>query len=161
MTLLIVVVLALGLFGLAFATKRRYGALGLGLTAGLVLSQELTKDLAHILRVADFPVEPLSFQSAAIIVLILAPALILLLSGPKYTNQRSVVIGSVVFALYGTMLLLEPLTTSMPIADSSVGDMINQLARYHTFIICVGVIAAIVDMMQSHVKTPSLKKGKH
>ncbi|HAC55869.1 TPA: hypothetical protein DCF80_00060 [Candidatus Saccharibacteria bacterium] len=161
MTLLILVVVALGLFALAFVTKRRYGVLGLGLTAGLVLSQELSKELAVILTASDFPVEPLTFQSAATIVLILAPALALLFAGPKYSDQRFAVAGSAMFAVYATLLLLAPLTTSLPITDPSIQPTINQVAQYSSIIISVGVIVAVLDLMHSHGKMPLSKKSKH
>ena len=81
MTLVVLIALMAALFGLAFLTKRRYGALGLGLAGGLVLSQEVSKDFAAFLQSLDVPVEPLPFTTAASLFLILTPALILMFSG--------------------------------------------------------------------------------
>jgi len=161
MTLLILVVLALSLFTLAFLTKRRYGVLGLGLTAGLVLSQELSKELAGVMTASDFPVEPLTFQSAASMILILAPALALLFAGPKYQDHKLAIAGSVMFAVYGTLLLFGPLTMSLPITDPSVQPTIDWIAKNSSIIISIGVIAAVADLMHSHAKIPLSKKGKH
>lgn len=161
MTLVILLVIALGLFGLAFLTKRRYGVLGLGLTAGLVLSQQMSKEVAGFLQYVDFPVEPLAFTTAASVALILGPAFALLIAGPKYKDQHLAIIGSVAFAIYGTMLLLAPLTTNLPLTDSSIQPALSQIALNSPLIITAGVIAAVVDTMYSHGKSALSKKGKH
>ena len=110
---------------------------------------------------SDFPVEPLTFQSAASIVLVLAPAVALLFAGPKYQDHKFAIAGSVMFAVYGTLLLFAPLTASLPITDPSVQATVNQIANNSSLIISVGVIAAVADLMHSHVKMPLSKKSKH
>jgi len=162
MTLIILLVLAAGLFGLSFITKRRYGVLGLGLAGGLVLSQEVSKEVAAFLQYVDFPVEPLPFTAAASIVLILAPALVMLFSGPKYADQRYAIVGSVLFALFGTVLLLAPLVSSLPFTDrATIQPLLSQVALNSPLIISVGVIAAVVDMLHAHGKSSFGKKSKH
>lgn len=162
MTLVVLLVIGLILFGLAFLTKRRYGVLGLGLTAGLVLSQEVSKEFAELLQYADVPVDPLPFVAAANMILILLPALVLLISGPRYTDRRYAIIGSVLFAVYGVVLLLPALVPNLPLADrTAIQPLISMLAANTSTIIAIGVTAAVVDVMHSHGKSLSGKKGKH
>jgi hypothetical protein len=162
MTLMILLGIGLVLFSLSFVTNRRYGVLGLGLTAGLVLSQEVSKELADFLKYLDFPVEPLPFMTAAGMFLILAPALIMLFSGPKYTDKRYAIIGSVLFAIYGIVLLIAPLVSSMPSADrAAIQPLLTMLAMNTSLIITVGVVTAVLDVMHSQGKAPLGKKGKH
>ena len=154
--------LAVALFCLAFLTKRRYGVLGLGLAGGLVLSQEISKDFAALLQSLDVPVEPLPFTAAASVVLILAPALIMLFSGPKYTDKRYAIAGSLLFAVFGTVLLLAPLVTSLPFSDrATIQPLISTIALNSPLIISAGVIAAVFDMMHAQGKSPLGKKSKH
>ncbi len=162
MTLMVLIALMAALFGLAFLTKRRYGVLGLGLAGGLVLSQQISKDFGNFLQALDVPVEPLPFVTAASLFLILAPSLILMFSGPKYTDQRYVIAGSLLFAVFGTVLMLAPLVTSLPFADrAAIQPLISQIALNSPVIISAGVIIAVFDMMHAHGKSPLGKKSKH
>lgn len=161
MTLLILFVIAVALFTLAYMTKRRFGVLGLALAAGLVLSNQLATEFATFLRLGDFPVEPLSHKSAAIVFLILAPALVLLFSGPKYTDKRAAIAGSVTFAVFGTVLLLAPLTMSLPLTDVSMMPLMSQIAQNSPTIIATALIVAVVDTMLAHSKKPLDKKARH
>lgn len=162
MTLIILLILAVALFGIAFLTKRRYGVLGLGLAGGLVLSQEISRDFAAFLQSLDVPVEPLPFTAAASLVLILAPALVMLFSGPKYTDQRYAIVGSILFAVFGTVLLLPPLVPSLPFDDRAVVQpLLSTVALNSPLITSVAVIFAVVDMMHAHGKTSLGKKSKH
>lgn len=161
MTLVLLLVLAVSLFALAFFTRRRFGVLGLGLAAGLVLSNQLTKEVATFLQLGDFPVEPLSHQSAAIVLLVLAPVIAMLVSGPKYLDKRAAVIGSAIFAVFGTVLLLAPLSMSLPLASSPMQPVFSTIASNSPMIIAAGIIAAVVDMMHDQGKKPFAKKGKH
>jgi hypothetical protein len=161
MTLVILLVLAVSLFALAFFTRRRFGGLGLGLTAGLVLSEQLNKDVAQIMRVGDFPVEPLTYRSAAIIFLILAPALVMLFAGPKYNDKRAAVFGGIAFAIFGTILLLAPLSTSLPLNDPAIRPTLSAIALHSPTIIAAGIIAAVFDTMHAHGKNVLGKKARH
>jgi hypothetical protein len=161
MTLVILLVLVLSLFAIAFVTKRRFGVLGLGLTAGLVLSQVLTKDTAGFLRYFDFPIGSLTYEAAGSALLILAPALVLLVSGPKYSDRRLAIAGSALFAVFGVVLLLTPLAPILITADPSVQPMMSAIALNNPTIISAGVIAAVVDMMHAQGKTSFGKKAKH
>ena len=161
MTLVILLVLVLSLFAVAFVTKRRFGVLGLGLTAGLVLSQVLTKEMAGFLRYFDFPIGSLTHEAAGSALLILLPALVLLVSGPKYSDNRFAIAGSAAFAVFGAALLLMPLGPVLVTFDHSIQPMLSMIALNSPSITSAGVIAAVADMMHAQSGKPFGKKGKH
>lgn len=161
MTLVILLVIALSLFALAFFTRRRFGLLGLGLAAGLVLSEQVAAQVAEFLKLWDFPVAPLSHKSAAIVLLILAPVVILLLAGPKYADKRAAAISGAAFGIVGTVLLLAPLSMSLPLSDAAIQPMLSQIALNTPMIVAAGIIAAVLDLMHAHGKKPLAKKAKH
>jgi hypothetical protein len=69
MTVLVSLVIALALFAVAYISRRRFGLLGLALTAGALLAEYMTRDLSRLITQYDIPVEPLGAVSAATIVL--------------------------------------------------------------------------------------------
>lgn len=161
MTLVILLIVTAVLFGLAFITKRRFGVLGLGLIAGLVLSQQVTKQVASFLQYIDFPVQPLNHLSAASILLILAPALLMLFAGPRYAENRSTIIGSAAFATLGVVLLIVPLVTGMPLTDRSIQPFLSQVVANSSTIITASIVVAVFDLMNAHGKRAFGKKDKH
>lgn len=160
MTLVLIFVIALGLFALAFFSKRRFGTLGLALAAGALLSAQLTRDVSLFIERNEVPVEPLSSSAAASVALILIPSLVLLLSGPTYKTKKTAAIGALAFALMATMLILGPLTTALPALEPLVWDALQFIARYQSLLIAGGVIGAVVDTWLTH-NTKTSKKGKH
>ncbi len=161
MTLVIIIALALCLFALAYVTKRRFGVLGLGLAAGLVLSQELTRFVATFLRYGDFPTEPLKDTTAATVILVLAPALVMLFSGPKYYDKRSALVGAVLFALFATIILVGPLARDLPTVDTAVEPFMSFIARNTSWLIVTGIVISILDTLHMHTMRSLPKKGKH
>ncbi len=161
MSLPFLIVLALLLFGLAYITKRRFGVLGLGLVAGLVLSQQISKEAANVLKYLDFPVGTLTFPVAASALLILAPALLMLISGPKYSEKRLAIGGSILFAVFAVVLLLGPISISLVMSDRSLQPLLSSIAQNSPTLISIGVVLAVVDTMYAHGKKPVDKKSKH
>ena len=161
MSVIVIFLVSVVLFLLAFVTKRHYGILGLGLTAGMVLSEQIATETAALLRYLDFPTDPLSPLNAARVFLILAPSLLLMLAGPKYTDKKHVIIGSVLYALFGTFLLLAPLVASFPATDTSTQQYLAQIAYNSSLITALAVAVAVFDLMKLHRKKPVDKKAKH
>ena len=161
MSLPFLIVLALLLFGIAYVTKRRFGVLGLGLVAGLVLSREISKETAEVLKYLDFPIGSLTFPIVASVLLILAPALLMLISGPKYTDKRLAIGGSVAFALFAVILLLGPISISLVMSDRSLQPLLSTMAQKSPMLISIGVVLAVVDTMYAQGIKPLGKKGKH
>lgn len=160
MTLVVILVIALSLFVLAFLSKRRFGTLGLALAAGALLSSQLTRDVSMLIEKNELPVEPLNSTSAASVALILLPSLVLLLSGPAYKTKKGALLGAAAFALMGTMLILGPLTTTLPLLDEGVDAVLNFIATYESLLIAVAVIGAVLDSWLTH-NLKSKHKAKH
>lgn len=150
MTLMIIVAIMVGLFGLAFATKRRFGVLGLALAAGVVLSQNASSYVANALQVYGVPVEPFSYGSAAMILLIILPAMVLLAGGPTYRDAKAALVGATGFALLGTFFILGPLTTALPEGSSTVRDIVVVLAKWQNMIVVAALVLALVDTFMVH-----------
>ena len=162
MTLLIIIAIAIALFGLAFMTKRRFGVLGLGLAAGVLLAQNASKFVAGFLSINSVPVEPLTYDSAAVVSLTLLPALLLLIGGPKYFAKRPAVIGAAAFSVLGTLLILGPLTTALPTDDDTIRQVLNFVADWQAVIIAAAIVTAVLDTVLLHTgKSASPKHGKH
>lgn len=160
MTVIVSLVIALALFGLAFLSRRRFGVLGLALTAGALLASQMTKDLSKLIAQHDIPVEPLSAISAASIFLTLLPALILLLSGPSYKKRKQAITGAVAFTIMAMLLILGPLTSSLP-PDQLMDPLVRWVAEYSSLLLAVAIGAAVTDVWMIHnLPTPDETKKK-
>lgn len=149
MTVIVIIVISLALFGLAFVSRRRFGVLGLALAAGALLANHMTGDLSKLIEKGDLPVQPLTTLSAASIFLILLPALVLLLSGPAYKKRRQTIIGSVMFSVMATLLLLGPLTISLP-PDKIIQPLLRWVAEYNSVLLAIMVGLAVADAWMTH-----------
>ncbi len=161
MTLIVIVVVALALFGLAFVTKRRFGVLGLALAAGVVLAQSATSYVSDFLQQQAIPVAPLTYDGTATILLILLPALVLLVGGPTYSSKKAAIIGALGFALLGTFFLLGPLTTTLPTTDTVVRDVLVVVAQSQDIIVIVALVLALLDTVMVHGGLLRHHKSKH
>lgn len=159
MTLIVTIVIAVALFGLAYVSKRRFGVLGLALTAGALLANQMTKDLSGWIDQYNIPVEPLSTVSAASVFLTLLPALVLLLSGPSYKKSKQAKIGATLFAVMAMLLILGPLTSSLP-PDQIMQPFYLWVAKYNSILLAVAIAAAVIDMWMTHVLPPPEDTGK-
>lgn len=160
MTVVIILIILVCLTLLAFSSKRRFGVLGLALCGGLVLSQQLAHDMSNVLETNSVPVQPLAYSSAASVLLILLPAFILLVSGPKYVGKRAQLIGSIGFGVFATIILLGPLTADLPTLDPTIKPVLDMIAANKAWILSTGVIVAVIDMFAAHsLKMPGRKSS--
>lgn len=150
MTLIVIAIIALVLFGLAFFTKRRFGVLGLALASGVVLAQNATKFLGDFFESQALPVAPLTYDSAATVVLIILPALVLLAGGPKYHTRQAAFVGALGFSLLGTFFLLGPLTTALPTTDMSIRNALIVVSQWQNVIVVVALLLALLDTFMVH-----------
>lgn len=145
MTTLILAGIAGLLFALAFVTKRRFGVLGLGLSAGALLSGTWSTQLASFLSSQHIRTGDFSSQIIAVCLLTLAPALLLLVGGPTYNKKMLALIGSAGFALLGSLLVLGPISPLIN-APSNVQNILNLAAKYQPGLVALGVALAVIDM---------------
>lgn len=148
------------LFAGAFISKRRFGLLGLALTAGATLSV-MWADTAGLVVASTglVPDGPIT-EAVTLSVLVLLPAILLLFHGYSYKNIAARIIGSLFFAILALAFLLEPIGHVL-VLQGIGADVYHQLVEYKDAIISVGVIAAIIDLFftkPAHVAEKEHKK---
>lgn len=161
MVLVIIIGIAVALFLLAFVTKRRFGVLGLGLAAGVVLSQLWAVTLAAMLQGQGVPVSPLSYSTVAQLVIMLTPPLLLMIGGPWYHNLKGRLLGSLLFAVFATLFVVAPIMRDFVVAGDT-SPVFEFIAQWQNVLIALGVALAIIDMLLAHgPKFPKHGKDKH
>ena len=155
---IVLLILLAVLFALTFFTKRRFGVLGLALTAGATLSGLWTPDVVPIVQQAgvELVAPPLSSVVAAAIILL--PAVVLLFSGPTYSSRLQRAIGALVFSLLALTFMLEPLGGAL-VLEGDGKRLFDILVEYRVWIITAGILLALADLL--FVKTPKISKEKH
>jgi hypothetical protein len=157
MTYAVLIGIVIALFLLAFVTRRRFGILGLGLSAGALLASSFSRQLAAFFETNSIGIEGVSADILARCVLILLPSLLLLLGGPKYTKTIPRIAGSAGYAVMGTLLLFAPLSALIEINGSATRSALQFVAEYQSGLIALGVAAAVVDTIMMH--SPKLRKS--
>lgn len=157
MNVVIVFLIVLGvLFAISFATKRRFGVLGLALAAGAMLSNLWSQELTPFVEqtgVVSISAPPLGSLVAA--ALILLPAVLLFFSGPTYKSGGHRVLGSLAFAVLALTLLLEPLGSALVLQDTGK-QVYDFFVQNRVFIVTAGLVFALFDILGT--KTPKHRK---
>lgn len=151
------VVVGAVLFLLAYATKRRFGVLGLALAAGYVLQRLWESELPAWARQLQIPnefiVSPVTLLGLTIVLL---PSVILLFGGPTYKTVRGRLVGSVGYALLALVFCVGPLSNSLALlGDGKV--VFDFVMTYRDYIMTGALVLAVVDMLHVHVKSTKSK----
>lgn len=157
MTLVVIGCMFAIFFALAFVSKRRFGTLGLALAAGALLANHVTVWLAAQITYFDIPTGSLSAKVAANSVLTLLPALLLLVSGPAYTNKKHAIFGALMFAIMATLLTLSPLASVLP-SDELARTVLPFIATYSDGILTLAIGLSVADAWLTHNLPPRKKK---
>jgi hypothetical protein len=154
MNLIIVAVIAVVLFGLAFISRRRFGIHGLALAAGAFLSQLWGNDLGVIL--SGFNLLPDGFSAVAVSVCIITvlPALLLMFRGKKAKKVITRVFSGLIFAVLALAFIVEPLSSVLPL-DATGVVIYTILLQYKGLIIGSGIIIAILDILLATTPKPA------
>ncbi|RYX79201.1 hypothetical protein EON76_00575 [bacterium] len=156
MNALIILAIIFGvLFTLVFVTKRRFGMLGLALTAGATLSGLWASDLTPYVQQAGLDLVAPPLETVISVVLILLPAVALLFSSPKVHKLRQKLISATLFALLALGFMQESLGTAL-VLEGQGKVVFGYLTQYHGWIITVGIVYALFDLL--FVKTPKIDK---
>ena len=149
------IILALLLFFTAYVSKRRYGLAGLALVAGSIISASWTSYVTIALQEQGIRLLSPPLNVVVAIILIILPAIFLLVVGPKYHKKMQKILGSVLFALLGILLIIMAIMREAPdlMSDGQVGSMVTDS---YAFIIVIGVTFAIIDTVMAHLP----RKGK-
>jgi len=152
--------LVIALFAGSFISKRRFGLLGLALTAGATLSTIWSYDAGLVVSSTGVLPDGVITQAVTQSLVVLLPAILLLFHGYAYKNMASRIIGSLMFAILALAFLVEPIGYALPL-DGLGGVVYSNINQYKDVIISVGVICAIIDIFftkPAHLAEKSKKK---
>lgn len=143
--IIVLAVLFAGLFVGAFLSKRRFGLLGLALTAGATLST-IWQDSAELVVSMTGLVSsgPLT-AAVTLCLIILLPAIILLFHGYTYKENAARAIGSLLFAILAVAFLVVPLGNALTL-EGSTAAVYEWVLANREIIISIGVVLAIIDL---------------
>jgi len=152
--------IAVVLFMASFISRRRFGLLGLALTAGATLSTIWSYDAGLVVSSTGLVPDGVMTQAVTQSIVVLLPAFLLLFHGYAYKNMVSRIIGSLLFTALALAFLVEPIGYALPL-DGFGSVVYGNLQEYKNVIISVGVILAIVDLFftkPAHLAEKSKKK---
>jgi len=158
--ILILAGLAVVLFAGAFISKRRFGLLGLALTAGATLSTIWSYDAGLVVSSTGVFPEGVITQAVTQSMVVLLPAILLLFHGYSYKNIIGRIAGSLLFTALALAFLVEPISYAVPL-DGIGGDIYSSIRHYKDLIISIGVILAVIDLFftkPAHLAEKSKKK---
>lgn len=147
------------LFAGAFISKRRFGLLGLALTAGATISTiwDYTAGLM-VSSTGLVPNGPIT-QAVTQSFIVLLPAILLLFHGYAYKNLLSRIIGSLLFAVLGLAFLVEPIGYVLPL-EGLGAEIYRQVVQYKDLIVSTGVILAVGDLFFTKTAKAAEKDAK-
>lgn len=137
--------------------RRRFGVLGLALAAGVIISQSWAEKLTPLIQGQgiDSMAPPLLVIVQA--ALVVAPAILLLFSGPTYSTKLPRIVGSLLFALLASTFLLSILGGFMQFDEVSL-PIYEAFTEIQQVIIVTCLIIAVVDILMT--QTPHKKRGR-
>lgn len=161
MPIIILGILAIVLFAVAFVSKRRFGLLGLALTAGATLSTIWSYDAGLMVSSLGILPEGVITQAATQSLVVLLPAILLLFHGYAYKRVPGRIVGSLLFTVLALAFLVEPLSYALPL-DGIGGQVYSVIRSYKDVIISAGVILAVTDLFFTKpVHLADKEKKKH
>lgn len=161
MVITVLIGVAVALFLGAFFSKRRFGLLGLALTAGATLST-IWDEYAGMLvsMLGKFPEGPVT-EAVILSILVLLPAILLLFHGYTYKALPARILGSVLFAVLAMAFLIVPIGHAVPV-EGQGAEIYRALVANKDAIVSVGVTLAVVDLFFTKpAKSHSSNSKKH
>ena len=137
--------LAIALFAGAFLSRRRFGLLGLALTAGATLSNIWGYNAGLVVSMTGLVPEGPLTNAIALSLVVLLPAIVLLFHGYTYKENAARVIGSLLFTALALAFLVQPLEFVLPL-EGFAADVFHWFVDNQPVIISVGVVLAVVDL---------------
>lgn len=149
--MVIIYVIIAGLALIGFISKRRFGLACLGLVAGSIISANWASYVTAILQVQGIRLLSPPLDVVVGISLILLPALLLLMVGPKHRGRIMRTIGSLIIACLALGLIISELARDLPglVASNPLLIMINRL---QPIIVVVAIVLALGDIIHGHIR---------
>jgi hypothetical protein len=155
--IIVFAVIAIALFAAAFFSKRRFGLLGLALTAGATLSAIWQQDAGYVVASLGIIQDDIIASAVALSAVVLLPAILLLFHGYSYKSIVLRIIGSLLFTVLALAFLVEPIGFALPLTGLAA-DIYAFISTNKDVIISIGVVLAIVDLF--FTKPASHEKDK-
>lgn len=150
---------AVVLFAGAFLSKKRFGFLGLALTAGATVSTIWNYEAGLIVSSLGIVPEGVMTQAVVQSFIVLLPAILLLFHGQTYKRVLPRIVGSLLFAGLALAFLVEPIGYALPL-EGHGATVYTTLKDYKDVIISAGVILAVGDLFITKPARPIEKEGK-
>lgn len=157
--IIILIVLVLALFAGAFLSRRRFGVLGLGLSAGAIISPIWGDNASFVVSATGLVTEGPLVNAIALSTLILVPAILFMFHGYTYKHIFGRIIGSLLFTLLAAAFLAGPIGAAFTLTGP-VGNVYQWIVSNHELIVSIGVAFAVADFLISRTAHKSEKK-KH
>jgi hypothetical protein len=142
-----------GLFAAAYFSKRRFGLLGLALTAGATLSSMWSYDAGLVVSSLGVVPEGPTTQAVTLSLVTLLPTVLLLFHGYTYKKKLGRIVGSLLFTALAVAFLVEPIGYVLPL-EGTGADVYEWLKANREVIISIGVLLAVFDLfLTKPVKT--------
>lgn len=154
----ILVALILALFISAFLSKRRFGVLGLGLTAGATISSIWSVNAGFVVSLTGFVQEGPIVNAIAQSALILIPAVLFMFHGYTYKHSFGRVLGSLLFTLLAAAFLVGPIGATLTLTGP-VSGVYRWLVSNRELILGIGVAFVVVDFL--FAKTVHKSEKRH
>lgn len=147
MTYLIVLAIYLvGLFLLAWMSRRSMGVPTLALAAGALMAGLWTNSLTPFVAQAGVVIVRPPLTSLVSITLTLLPALLVMFRAHKVSSHYRSIVGSIVFAVLGVMLTYGAFSNAV-VLDAASRQYVLQVVHYQNAIITVCVILALTEVL--------------
>lgn len=156
---MICIAIAIVLFIAAFITKRRFGLLGLALSAGSILSGIWDYNAGLIASCLGIPSTPMT-SAIILAVIILLPAVVLLFHGYTYKTLVGRLVGASLFTLLALAFLVEPLEHTIVLNGFGL-NVYTWLVENRTVIIGFGLAVAVVDLFLTKPAHLSDRRSRH
>ena len=154
--LIVSLLLIIGLFLVAYFSKRRLCLLGLALTAGYTLSLLWSYESGIFAGILGFDSSPIVLSITSL-VLMLIPVIIVLINGYSYNLKLFRLIGSLVFVLIFVSLASQVVGPIIPDIVSS-NNIFIAFEENKYLITSFGLILTLADLLIS--KPTIVKKGR-
>jgi hypothetical protein len=154
----ILVAVILALFVAAFVSKRRFGVLGLGLTAGATISPIWGVNAGFVVSSTGLIQEGPFVNAIAFSALILIPAVLFMFRGYTYKHLFGRVLGSLLFTLLAAAFLVGPIGATLTLTGP-ISGVYRWLVSNRELILGIGVAFVVVDFL--FAKTAHKPEKRH
>ncbi|MDK2899330.1 MAG: hypothetical protein PWQ10_517 [Patescibacteria group bacterium] len=156
---IVYIIIVVVLFSVAFITKRRFGLLGLALSAGSLLNEIWSYKAVLVTSIIGVPSNILTTTMVSVVIILL-PACLLLIHGCAYRSHIGKVIGAGLFAILALTFLIEPLSHVF-VPQGLVATGYYWLMNNQNAIIGIGLVLSIVDLFFTNFTRSSEKRRIH